>query len=53
MCGSGGRWVSIRIVGISGELSGSKIVFKIWTSLVERAIEVAAAMMVSVENELG
>ena len=49
MCGSGGRWLSIRIVGVSGELSGSKMVLKIWRSLVERGIEVVAAMTVSVE----
>ena len=51
MCGSGGRWVSIRTVGVSEELSGSKTVFRIWRSLVERGIEVAAAMMVNVETD--
>jgi len=47
MCGSGGRWLSIWIVCVSGELSGSKIVFKIWRSLFESGIEVAVAMIVS------
>lgn len=45
--------MSILIVGVSGELSGSKMVFKVWRSFVERRIEVAVAMMVKRENELG
>lgn len=49
MCGSGGRQASIRIVGVSEELSGSKTVFRIWRSLFDRGIAVAAAMIVSVE----